>query len=735
LSARLKRLLTPTPFKAGLVCVLLASLIYLSFGADKPALLESLDNQLVSAMFRWRGAETPQNRILIVDIDEQSLAQVGQWPWPRDLVARLVREIGRQGAKVIGLDMMFIEPDRTSPSALLKDYPQLSQLVGKLLPTLDHDQQLGKALAGRASVLGYTMLTRDDGLKDAAAIPFPSANLLLASKEVRFEQLRLMSAYRATVNQPAVAQAQSEGFLNFFPESSGVVLKVPLLIALDGIPYPSLALEVARIALGEQTLKIHPAPPGEGGKSGLLGLSLGKHFIPTDDQGQMTINYRGPWRSFPYLSAGNVLTGENKENLNGAIVLIGTSAAGLLDLQTTPFSRILPGVEIHANIIDNLVAGDPLRYDVFTEIGITISLILVGGLLLSLLLARSGPLIGALGTFAIILLAVAGNYLLLFRHGSIVGLTYPLLTIVLICLVVTLANYLLVERQKQFVQGAFRHYLAPQVVEQLLQNPEQLSLAGQERVLSVMFCDIRNFTSLSEGMDSVALANFMNRYLTEMSRVITAGRGMIDKFIGDAIMALWGAPVEDPDHPLRAVKCALGMMERTARLRRQWLAEGLPEIRIGIGINTGPMRVGNFGSEELFDYTVIGDQVNLASRLEGLNKNYGTGILIAEQTQLQVQEEIICRPIDLVQVKGKEQPVEIFEPLRVGRGADPELDQWRKTLRLYRQRRFAEARNELAILNRKSPQRLYQLYLERIEQFLQSPPPADWNGCFRHHTK
>jgi len=735
LSELRRRLLTPTPFKAGLACVLLACLIYLSFGADKPPLLESLDNQLVSAMFRWRGPEPAHNRILIVDIDEASLAQVGQWPWPRDVVARLVETIHRRGAKAIGLDMMFIEPDRTSPTVFFSEYPQFAKLLGQLAPGLDHDQQLGAALADSASVLGYSMLTLDDGLKDPAAQPFPSANLLLASNEVRFEQLRLIHAYRATANQPAVAQAESEGFLNFFPESSGAVHKVPLLIALDGIPFPSLALEVARIALGEQTLKIPPAPAGSDGQIGLLGLSLGDQFIPTDDQGQMTINYRGPWRSFPYLSAGGLLNGKNAEDLQGAIVLIGTSAAGLLDLQTTPFSRIFPGVEIHANIIDNLLAADPLKYDVFTEIGITISLILIGGLLLSLLLARSGPLLGALGTFAILLLAVVGNYLLLFRHGNIVGLTYPLGTIVLICLVVTLANYLLVERQKQFVHGAFRHYLAPQVVEQLLRNPAQLSLAGQERVLSVMFCDIRNFTSFSEAMDSVALANFMNRYLTEMSRVITSGRGMIDKFIGDAIMAIWGAPVDDPEHPLLAVKSALRMTGKTAELRQQWLEEGLPEINIGIGINTGPMRVGNFGSEELFDYTVIGDQVNLASRLEGLNKIYGTSILITEPTFRKISGEIVCRPIDLVRVKGKEQPVEIFEPLRIGKEADPELEQWRKALRFYRDRRFDEARSELAILNRKAPQRLYQLYLDRIAQFLETPPEEDWDGSFRHRSK
>ncbi|NOQ51286.1 MAG: CHASE2 domain-containing protein [Desulfuromonadaceae bacterium] len=729
-----QQLLTPTPFKAGLAAVLLSCLLFTSFGADKPALLQALDNQLTSAMFRWRGAELPRHPIVIVDIDEKSLARIGQWPWSRDTVARLVEQISRQGAKVIGLDMMFIEPDRTSPKNFFQRYPQIGAGLAKLLPGLDHDQQLGDALAESASVLGYAMLTQHDGLKDPAALPFPSANLQLAAEGVGFDRLTLIPAYRATANHPAIAQALSEGFLNFFPESSGAVHKVPLLISLDGIPYPSLALEVARIALGEQALKVHPAPAAAGEKLGLLGVSIGERFVPTDDLGQMSVNFRGPWRTFNYLSASALLETPHAE-LQGAVVLIGTSAAGLLDLQTTPLSRTIPGVEIHANIVDNLLAADPLKHDIFTEIGITLTLIVVGGILLSLLLARTGPLVGAFGALIILLAAVSGNYLLLFKNGSIVGLTYPLVTILLIWLLVTLANYLLVERQKQFVQGAFRHYLAPQVVEQLLQNPQQLSLAGEEKVLTVMFSDIRNFTSISEAMDSVALADFMNRYLTEMSRLIMAERGLIDKFIGDAVMAIWGAPLDDDEHALQAVKCALRMKEQTARLRRQWLAEGLPEINIGIGLNSGPMRVGNFGSEQLFDYTVIGDQVNLASRLEGLNKIYGTTILLSEQTRNQLAGEILCRPIDLVRVKGKQQSVEIFEPLCLGGADDPELRQWQRVLACYRQRQFVEARRELAILNRKSPQPLYQLYLQRIEQFLDVPPSADWDGCFIHQSK
>ncbi len=686
-------------------------------------------------MFRWRGGQPPQNPILIVDIDERSLAKFGQWPWPRSQVAEIINRLRSFDVKVIGLDIMFLEPDRTSPKAFSRRYPNLAGGFDSLVMTQDPDRQLGSALANTDSVLGYVMLTQNDGLKKPAEVPFPSANLQLATDGIRFEQLNLHRAYRAMLNISDVAQGLSEGFLNFYPEPSGGVQKTPLLISLNDIPYPSMPLEVARIALAEPTLKIHVAEQEQRARSDLLGVSIGDHFIPTDENGQMSINYRGPWRTFQYISVVDLFEKDRFPELQGAIVLLGTSAAGLLDLQTTPFSRIFPGVEIHANIIDNLLAADPLRHDIFTEIGITIFLIIAGGVLFSLLLARSGALLGALGVLIVIGLAVIGNYLLLFRNGEIVGLTYPLITIVIICLVVTLSNYLLVERQRQFVQRAFKHYLAPQVVEELLANPEQLSLAGEEKILTVMFVDIRNFTSISEGMDSVTLATFINRYLTEMTRLITEGRGLLDKYIGDSIMAIWGAPLEDKHHAEHAIEIAMRMNEKTAQLRQLWSAEGLPEIHIGIGLNSGPMRVGNFGSEQLFDYTVIGDQVNLASRLEGLTKVYDCQILLSEQTYEQIKRKVLCRPIDLVRVKGKQQPVEIFEPLRVGVTTDPEIEQWQQALKLYQHQQFSEAGKLLAVLNRKSPQRLYKLYLSRIEQYLEQPPSPDWDGCFDHQEK
>lgn len=739
----LRLLRRPTPFKAGLGCILLAGLLYLSFGADKPALLTALDSQITSAMFRWRGPQPADPGVVIVDIDERSLKRVGQWPWPRHQVAALVEAIRAQGARVIGLDVLFIEPDRTAPGWVLKQLPEsrvAAETVSLLRkwaadPASDYDRLLGQALAETPSVLGYAMILQRDGLENQHQRPFPSATLLLQPTALNFDQLNLRSAYRATPILPAIAMASSEGFVNVFPARSGAILKVPLLIALDGIPYPSLTLEMVRIGLKETNLTLHAAASGPAGHRGLVGVSIGQQFIPTDDRGELTVNFRGLYRSYPYIPAADLLAGQHFPEIDGAYVLLGTSASGLLDLQTTPFSNSFPGVEIHANVIDNLLHGNPLEHDIFTEIGITFSLIILGGLLLTSILAYGRPLPGAGAALLLIGLTIAGSYRFLFLNGTVIGLTFPLTTIIAIWLVVTLANLLLVDQQKRFIQGAFRHYLAPQVISQLLQHPEELSLVGQEMELSVMFGDIRDFTGLSERMDTAELAAFMNRYLSEMSRVITNEQGMIDKFIGDAVMAIWGAPLEDSDHPLHAVSAALMMQERVALLAPEWQAMGLPEIRIGIGINTGAMRVGNFGSEELFDYTVVGDQVNLASRIEGLNKIYGTTILISGSTRNAVCDRIPCRRIDLVRVKGKELQVELYEPLGFDMKPETEIRQWEAALDLYRQRQFSQAQHLIQQLEDASPHPLYRLYLERIAQFRRTPPPPEWDGCFIHLRK
>ncbi len=718
--------------------VLAACLLFLSF-EEKPDLISALDTRGVDSMFRLRGAIPTTGRVVIVDIDEKSLAALGQWPWPRDTVARLVDSIGGAGARVVGFDVVFAEQDRSSPVNVLermnKETPgsvmaeQLERTKGN--PALDHDVLLGKAVSRSPSVLGYVFLLQDDGLKDPLAFPFPSINIRTQPENIAFDALSLIPAYRAIINIPAVAQATSEGFFNFLPDATGMAHKVPLFMEMDNIPYPSLALEMVRIGEKLPEAILHVSQLIRNGRQGILGVSIGERTIITDDYGQMTINYRGPIGSFPYLSAVDVLAGSGVERLQDKYVLIGTTAAGLHDLRATPFSTIFPGVEIQATIIDNILSGDLMTHDPIAERGLTFMLMIVGGLSLSALLAYGSPVYGGIGTLLILGATLASNYYLYFLKNVIIGLTYPLIVILTVFPIVTLVNYLLVGREKRFIDMAFGHYVSPHVVEELKKNPDKLTLAGEERVLSIMFSDIRGFTSISEQMSADQLGRFMNRYLTAMSRVIMDHGGTVDKFIGDAIMAIWNAPLEDEDHAASSVRATLAMMKSFRALQPGWAAEGLPAFGIGIGINSGLVSVGNFGSEDRFDYTVLGDHVNLASRLEGLTKQYEVPIIISEFTRQALGERFFCRLLDRVRVKGKGHPVEIYEPLLEGVPGEElkaEVDSFQGALERYFHRDFTAAEQMIQELNNRSPQPLYLLYLKRIAAFIENPPKSDWNG-------
>jgi len=743
---RLKSFFTITPFKVGCLVTLAAILLFASFGQDKPKLLETLDNRLTDTMFLWRGAVKPAQPIAIVDIDEKSLRAIGQWPWPRNTVAKMIRNLDAGGARVIGLDIVFAEADRTSPKNFIDELQQLLpvQLPPETLTTLkikeslDHDLALGKAMAATPSVLGYVFQTQDDGLKNQADMPFPSGATRLVPSSLHYGDISLLKAYRAITNVATVAQGQSEGFFNVFPDASGTVRKVPLFMMMDGVPYPSLALEMLRIGLGVQETTIQVSQQGQTRPRDILGVEVGSTFIPTDEKGQLTVNFRGPGLTYPYLSAADILAGKGLDRVQGKFVLIGTSAAGLLDLRATPFSNIYPGVEVHATIIDNILSHDPFTHDIFTEIGITYALLLVGGLGLSALLAYASPLLGGLGGLVLVVGTLAGNYLFFFSHGQLLGLSYPILTILTIFLVVTLFNYFFEGQKKRFISSAFGHYVSPQIVHQLMEHPERLSLQGEQKTLTVLFSDIQGFTSISERMTSEELGHFMNEYLTAMSGIVLESKGTVDKFIGDAVMAIWGAPLEDTDHAANCVRAAFRMMKKLETLQEDWKKRGLPEVNIRIGINTGVMSVGNFGSDQRFDYTVMGDNVNLASRLEGANKIYGTNIIISEHTKDALGEGFYCRMLDMVRVKGKDVPVRIYEPLCEGEPA-PELKKETETfaqaLNHYANREFEEAAKIILSLNEAQPMLLYDLYLDRIAHYQQEPPPPDWDGSFTFTSK
>lgn len=742
--------LKPTPFKTGCLVVFIAALLFLTFGDKKPSLLESLDNRITDAMFRWRGTLPTTNSAVIVDIDEKSLRNVGQWPWPRNKVAELINTISHSGSKVIGLDMIFAEADRTSPKYFIDE---LKQYLPIQLPleeiealknneALDHDLVLGDALANSSSVLGYVFQMRNDGLKTEKEKPFPTAFIHLNPKNLQYEDINLFSSYRAIVNFEDIAQARSEGFFNVAYDEAGIVRKMPLFIKMDNIPYPSLALEMIRIGLKEQKIIILTGQQqiysNKGLKKGIFGVSIADKTIPTDNYGQVSINFRGPEYTFPYISAFDILEGRELDKVKDKYVLIGTSAAGLRDLRATPFSSRFPGVEAHANLIDNFYANDFFTYDILTERGLTLSVIIFGGIFLSALLAFTGPLAGGLGGILVIEATIIGNYLFYFRNNEIVGMTYPLFTVFMVFLVVTLFNYFFEGREKRFISNAFGHYVSPDVVSRLAKNHESLSLSGEQKNLTVLFSDIRGFTSISEHMTSEELGRFMNEYLTEMSTIIMGHSGTVDKYIGDAIMAIWGAPLADEDHAANTVRTAFHMMERLHKLQPGWEKQALPFIDIGIGINTGIMSVGNFGSDQRFDYTVMGDNVNLASRLEGANKTYGTNIIISEFTKDALGEGFYCRFLDMVRVKGKKLPVKIYEPLceeEPDESLKEEVARFEEAIEAYQHRLFDDALVIFQELLKTNPIKLYELYIDRIKVYLESPPPDDWDGSFTFTTK
>jgi adenylate cyclase len=729
----------PTPFKTGCLVVLVSCLLFKSFGHIKPAFLTASDNQVVSAMFRWRGHTAATGNIVIIDIDEKSLYRMGQWPWPRTVVADLIKKIHHADPKAIGIDIVFAEKDRTSPNQYVKlfegflkhRYPALDLTWLKQDNSLDNDLVLGNVVAEIPVVLGYVFQTENDGLKNDVNAPFPSCKIRLEPQGMEYNDLALFSGYRAVLNVDAIAQAETEGFFNVFPDPSGTVRKVPLLMKLDGMPYPSLALEVLRLGLGETEIVLHGSEKIDTPEKGLLGVSIGNRFIPTDDAGQLNVNYRGPGKTFPYLSAVDILDGKHAGALNKKYVLIGTSAAGLSDLRATPFSSTFPGVEVHATVIDNILSNDPFTYDIYTEIGITYTLIAVGGILLSALLAFTGPLAGSLGGILFIGGAVICNYQFFFLQNKLVGISYPMLTVTGVFIMVTIFNYFVEDRQKRFIHGAFSHYVSPQVVNQLVKSPDQLTLRGEERNLTVLFADIRNFTNISEKMDSQHLGLFMNRYLTAMGEIIMHHQGMVDKFIGDAIMAIWGAPLGQENHAENAVRASIEMVGKLAELQNAESWKALPTIRIGIGINTGMVSVGNFGSDKRFDYTVIGDAVNLASRIEGLNKIYGTGVIISEFTRKALGDRFAYRFLDMVRVKGKEKPVKIYEPLQEGSlhySLKKEIETFDCAVQSYQTRKFDEAFQLMEGLYESHPSALHRLYMDRIQAYRKDPPPQDWNG-------
>jgi len=679
-------------------------------------------------MFQHRGAKSDTNSVIIVDIDEKSLKELGQWPWPRDTFAKLLQKINKHKPKIIGLDIVFAEPDNSSPCQ--KRYIEIySKIVGKPITVpqkYDTDYKLGEIIYQTPTIAGYFFQMSDNKKKS----PPPCPQFSLPAQALGKFSNDIFVGYSPVLNIPAIADnALSEGFFNALPSKDGTVRKSQLLIKHNKQIYPSLALEMLREGLKATTIK--PIV----GNNGIQGITIGKKNIPTDQHAQLWINFRGPAHTFTYYSATDIINNRIPQNaLKEKYIIIGTSAWGLRDLRATPFSATIPGAEIHATIIDNILAEDPLLRDDFTRLAMTITCIIIIGLLLNIILAYCSPAIGGISGLFLIFIILLSNYIIFLNTRHLTGVTYSTFTLITIYIIVTLVNYIREGKEKQFIRTAFSHYVSKNVVSEIVKNPHTLRLSGEEKELTIMFSDIKGFTSISETLQPQEVSQFLNEYLTEMTNIILKHNGTLDKYIGDAIMSIWGAPLTDQNAPENAVLAALLQQQAHKQLQQQiWSKRNLPIIETRFGINTGVVRVGNMGTPEQFNYTVIGDQVNIAARLEPLNKVYGTNILITQFTKEKLPEKFLCRMIDKVKVKGKKLPVTIYEPITY----QPPTPQTKQELQLYQQaiqtyqnQQFPQTEKLFTQLNQKSPHQLYQLYINRSQQYQQNPPPKNWDGSY-----
>ena len=525
----------------------------------------------------------------------------------------------------------------------------------------------------------------------------------------------------------------TSGYFNFFPDADGMIRRVPLLARYGDFVYPNLDLQMLRMALGWPDLS---AVIGE---TGVEQLILGGHPIATDETGAMLLNHYGPAKSFRHVSAADVLEGKvDKNAFENAIVLVGVTAVGVYDYRPSPFDAAFPGAEAHAASISNILNGVEIRHPDWMSV-----IELVGVFFLSLvcgiLVYRSGAVVQSSSIFGFPLLILVIAEWLFVRYGIWMKVTYFIFGVLVTTLPVTLMRYIIEARKRAFIHDAFSHYLAPEIVDDLARNPDRLSLGGEEREMTAMFSDIENFTSFSEGMNPERLVHFLNLYLTAMSNIIMEHGGTIDKYEGDAIISFFGAPVPMQDHALKCVQSALLQQQELNRLRRDWLAEGYPEIRIRIGINSGPMVVGNMGTANHMNYTMIGDNVNLASRLEGVCKMYHLPVLISGEVFARIRHEVCCRFIDRVRVVGRETTVDIYQPLQASARMTNEEqrldDAYRRAWEAMKTRNFAKAECMFAELAEKHGDAPSAVLLERVRQFMRQPPEADWDGVHTLEVK
>ena len=713
---------------------------------DQVSLIERLDYLIYDLRFplaQARFAKQASTPVIIIDIDESSLAELGQWPWSRVVMADLVQSAYSAGVAMIGFDIVFSEPEKDSVTTWLnrKELTEFEAAFAQHWQAIWQPEQVFSDAMGGETILGYVfhdVVGVEQGKLPASLVLKEQTNL--ASERLTYYEMPNYTSNLAVLMDSAL----SAGFFNSFPDKDGIVRRVPLVLGYQNQLYSSLALELVRQFWLMEEISLATVDLGH--EKRVESLGLGQYSIPTDARAQVLVPYVGGAKSFPYISASDFILRPDQlptAELEGAIALVGTSAMGLEDLRATPMGTEYPGVEVHANVINailNTLDGNaqfPYRPDIAKEI--SLFLIVVVGFL-ALFLSNLTPrtlLLTLLGSGA---LMVGGN-LAAWRYELV---DLPLASLLLLRLGLCVINlpicFIGQSLQRMQLQKMFGQYVPSAHIKAMMANEESYGFDGETKPMTVMFSDIRDFTSLSESLSAQELKDLLNRYFTPITEVIFNYKGTIDKYVGDMVMAFWGAPMEDEEHANHAVGAALTMLEVVDQLQVSFRDIGLPPINVGIGLNTGDMNVGDMGSTYRRAYTVLGDAVNLGSRLEGLTKFYGVRILVSESTKNKAID-FVYRKVDCLRVKGKKEPVTVFEPVgNVGDVLAETLDEIRAfeaCLELYYQQAWLEAEEGLVTLQKQAPEeKLYQVYLDRIQQLKKRRRfDESWDGVYTHTSK
>ncbi len=679
--------------------------------------------------------------VVIIDLDDESLAEHGQWPWPRTLLAKLVLKLKKAGVVAVAYDIVFSEPDRTSPGLLADSIRGLDKKTKEKLRKMpSNDDTFARIMKGYKVVLGQS--TQQRVLSDEVqrkSVKSTWANLNKATTVKGLKPNNFLYSFPSIVRNIETLEnaAQGIGVFTFVPSVDGIVRQVPLVVRVGDNLYPTLALELYRVATAQPTMALVYDT------AGMRGVNLKGLKVPTDRNGQIWMKFGKHDRSL-YVSAKDVLNGTaDPQRLAGKLAFLGTSAVGLLDIKATPLDAAIPGVEVHAQLLQNILDKNYLTRPNWAVGAEIVAMVLVGFMMIVLV-----PFLGALWTLVLAIASIAVllglSWWVYDAYGMLLDMMFPAVAIFIISVVLTYLNYMREERERRQVRGAFSRYMSPALVAQLAEDPSRLTLGGEMREMTVLFADIRGFTTISEQFDAVGLTKFINRYLTPMTNVILERKGTIDKYMGDCIMAFWNAPLDDPDHAVNGVRSALAMFVESDKMNVDLKREAEEEnrkyipLKIGSGLNTATICVGNMGSDMRFDYSVLGDGVNLGARLEAQSKTYGVDIVIGENTYAYVENFAVIQ-LDRIQVKGKTVPVDIycvlgdesinetpeFQVFRTRHGemlTAYKAQDWEAQTRILNECREMGKTYRLDIL--------YDLYEGRRDDYIAEPPGEEWDGVF-----